>query len=204
MLFDDTYRTIAAPAEGLFKDRGSRFLAFAFPVTTEDEIKIHLERLRKEHFGANHHCYAWRLGDDKQSFRANDDGEPSGTAGRPILGQLQSFDLTNVAVIVVRYFGGTLLGAGGLVQAYKQSAAEALKAATIIEKHITEVYALHFSYDAMNAVMKLLKEFEAEQRSQVFEIECSLEFSVRMRDADALCTALKKLDNVELKWIASR
>ncbi|MFN8712053.1 MAG: IMPACT family protein [Bacteroidota bacterium] len=204
MLFDDTYRTIAAPAEGLFKDRGSRFLAFAFPVTTEDEIKIHLERLRKEHFGANHHCYAWRLGVDKQRFRANDDGEPSGTAGRPILGQLQSFDLTNVAVIVVRYFGGTLLGAGGLVQAYKQSAAEALKAATIIEKHITEVYALHFNYDAMNAVMKLLKEFEAEQRSQVFEIECSLEFSVRMRDADALCTALKKLDNVELKWIASR
>ena len=204
MLFDDTYRTIAAPAEGLFKDRGSRFLAFAFPVTTEDEIKIHLERLRKEHFGANHHCYAWRLGADKQRFRANDDGEPSGTAGRPILGQLQSFDLTNVAVIVVRYFGGTLLGAGGLVQAYKQSAAEALKAATIIEKHITEVYALHFNYDAMNAVMKLLKEFEAEQRSQVFEIECSLEFSVRMRDADALCTALKKLDNVELKWIASR
>jgi uncharacterized YigZ family protein len=204
MLFDDTYRTIAAPAEGLFKDRGSRFLAFAFPVTTEDEIKIHLERLRKEHFGANHHCYAWRLGADKQRFRANDDGEPSGTAGRPILGQLQSFDLTNVAVIVVRYFGGTLLGAGGLVQAYKQSAAEALKAATIIENHITEVYTLHFSYDAMNAVMKLLKEFEAEQRSQVFEIECSLEFSVRMRDADALCTALKKLDNVELKWIASR
>jgi uncharacterized YigZ family protein len=204
MLFDDTYRTIAAPAEGLFKDRGSRFLAFAFPVTTEDEIKIHLERLRKEHFGANHHCYAWRLGADKQRFRANDDGEPSGTAGRPILGQLQSFDLTNVAVIVVRYFGGTLRGAGGLVQAYKQSAAEALKAATIIENHITEVYTLHFSYDAMNAVMKLLKEFEAEQRSQVFEIECSLEFSVRMRDADALCTALKKLDNVELKWIASR
>jgi uncharacterized YigZ family protein len=204
MLFDDTYRTIAAPAEGLFKDRGSRFLAFAFPVTTEDEIKIHLERLRKEHFGANHHCYAWRLGADKQRFRANDDGEPSGTAGRPILGQLQSFDLTNVAVIVVRYFGGTLLGAGGLVQAYKQSAAEALKAATIIENHITEVYTLHFSYDAMNAVMKLLKEFEAEQRSQVFEIECSLEFSVRMRDADALCTALKKLGNVELKWIASR
>lgn len=204
MLFDDTYRTIAAPAEGLFKDRGSRFLAFAFPVTTEDEIKIHLERLRKEHFGANHHCYAWRLGADKQRFRANDDGEPSGTAGRPILGQLQSFDLTNVAVIVVRYFGGTLLGAGGLVQAYKHSAAEALKAATIIEKHITEVYALHFSYDAMNAVMKLLKEFDAEQRAQVFELECSLEFSVRMRDADALCSALKKLENVELKWIASR
>ncbi len=204
MLFDDTYRTIAGPAEGLFKDRGSRFLAFAFPVTTEDEIKIHLERLRKEHFGANHHCYAWRLGADKQRFRANDDGEPSGTAGRPILGQLQSFDLTNVVVIVVRYFGGTLLGAGGLVQAYKQSAAEALNAATIIEKHITEVYALQFKYDAMNAVMKLLKEFDAEQRAQVFEIECSLEFSVRMRDADALCAALKKLENVELKWIASR
>lgn len=204
MLFDDTYRTIAGPAEGLFKDRGSRFLAFAFPVTTEDEIKIHLERLRKEHFGANHHCYAWRLGVDKQRFRANDDGEPSGTAGRPILGQLQSFDLTNVVVIVVRYFGGTLLGAGGLVQAYKQSAAEALNAATIIEKHITEVYALQFKYDAMNGVMKLLKEFDAEQRAQVFEIECSLEFSVRMRDADALCAALKKLENVELKWIASR
>jgi uncharacterized YigZ family protein len=204
MLFEDTYRTIAAPAEGLFKDRGSRFLAFAFPVTTEDEIKTHLERLRKEHFGANHHCYAWRLGADKQRFRANDDGEPSGTAGRPILGQLQSFDLTNVAVIVVRYFGGTLLGAGGLVQAYKQSAAEALKAATIIEKHITEVYNLHFSYDVMNAVMKLLKDFEAEQRAQVFELNCSLEFSVRMRDADALCEALKKLSSVELKWIASR
>jgi uncharacterized YigZ family protein len=204
MLFDDTYRTIAAPAEGLFKDRGSRFLAFAFPVTTEEEVKTHLERLRKEHFGANHHCYAWRLGADKQRFRANDDGEPSGTAGRPILGQLQSFDLTNVVVIVVRYFGGTLLGAVGLVQAYKQSAAEALKAATIIEQHITEVYTLHFSYEVMNAVMKLLKDFEAEQRAQVFELNCSLEFSVRMRDADALCDALKKLSSVELKWMASR
>ncbi|MGL5890690.1 MAG: IMPACT family protein, partial [Bacteroidia bacterium] len=187
-----------------FKDRGSRFLAFAYPVTTEDEIKVHLERLRKEHFGANHHCYAWRLGADKQRFRANDDGEPSGTAGRPILGQLQSFDLTNVAVIVVRYFGGTLLGAGGLVQAYKQSAAEALKAAHIIEQHITEVYSLQFNYDAMNAVMKLLKEFEAEQRAQVFELECSLEFSIRMRDATALCEALQKLEGVKLKWIASR
>lgn len=200
MLFDDTYKTIAAPAEGSFKDRGSRFLAFAFPVRTEDEIRIHLDALRKAHHGANHHCYAWRLGADKQRFRANDDGEPSGTAGRPILGQLQSFDLTDVLVVVVRYFGGTLLGAGGLVQAYKAAAHEALAAAAVEERFVREVYSLTFAYPAMNAVMKLLKDFDAVQREQQFEMDCSLLFEVRRRDADALCEALKKVETVNVVW----
>ncbi|MCU0432766.1 MAG: YigZ family protein [Bacteroidia bacterium] len=202
MLFDDTFKTIAAPAEGIFKDRGSRFLAFAFPVKNEDEIRTHLETLRKAHPGANHHCYAWRLGADKQRYRANDDGEPSGTAGRPILGQLQSFDLTDVVVIVVRYFGGTLLGAGGLVQAYKTAAAEALKVARIEERFVTENYELTFDYAAMNAVMKLLKDFDATQSAQQFELTCSLNFEVRRRDADALCEALKKVETVKVNWKA--
>jgi uncharacterized YigZ family protein len=202
MLFDDTFTTIAAPAEGSFKDRGSRFLAFAFPVRSEEEIRAHLDVLRKTHHGANHHCYAWRLGADKQRYRANDDGEPSGTAGRPILGQIQSFDLTDVLVVVVRYFGGTLLGAGGLVQAYKTAAHEALSVAVVEERFVSEVYALTFAYPAMNAVMKLLKDFEAAQREQKFEMDCSLVFEVRRRDADALCEALIKVETVSVTWKA--
>ena len=136
MLFSDTYLTIEKKSETLYKDKGSKFLTFAFPVQNDQQIKEVLTQLKKEHPSANHHCYAYRLGADKLNFRANDDGEPSNTAGKPILGQIQSNDLTNILIVVVRYFGGTLLGVGGLIQAYKNSAAEVLKVSHIIEKFI--------------------------------------------------------------------
>jgi uncharacterized YigZ family protein len=204
MLFDDTYRTIANSSEGIFKDRGSKFIAFAFPVTNEQEVKAHLATLRKEHFGANHHCYAFRLGADKQHFRANDDGEPSGSAGKPILGQLQSNDLTNVLIVVVRYFGGTLLGVPGLIAAYRGAAADAIAKASIIEKHVLEVYVLKFPYSVMNEVMKLLKEENAAQSGQDFQLECQLQFAIRKNDADRLCEALRKLEGVTCEYVATR
>ena len=155
----DSYRTIAAPAEGEFKDRGSKFLAYAWPVRTEEEALAHLDWLRKEHFQARHHCFAWRLAPDGSRFRANDDGEPSGTAGRPILGQIDSFGLTDVVVVVVRYFGGTLLGTSGLIQAYREAAAEALRTAKVEEKIVCDTFRFDFDYalmpDVMNAVKKL-------------------------------------------------
>jgi uncharacterized YigZ family protein len=135
-MFSNSYFTIKEASQGVFKDRGSKFLACAFTVIAENEIKEHLSALRKEHPSARHHCYAWRLGAGKEAWRANDDGEPSGTAGKPILGQIQSYDLTNVLIVVVRYFGGTLLGASGLINAYKSAAADAIKNAVIEEKFI--------------------------------------------------------------------
>src|SRR6478736_3309084 len=136
MLFSDSYLTISQTADELYKDKGSKFLAFAFPVKSESEIKKKLTSLKKEHPSASHHCYAWRLGADKAAFRANDDGEPSNTAGKPILMQIQAKDLTNVLIVVVRYFGGTLLGVGGLINAYKQAALNVLNKTTIIEQFI--------------------------------------------------------------------
>lgn len=200
VLFDDTYKTIAAPSEGIFKDRGSKFIAYAFPVTNEEAVKNHLAELRKEHFSARHHCYAFRLGPDKQHFRANDDGEPSGTAGKPILGQIQSNDLTNVLIVVVRYFGGTLLGVSGLIAAYRGAAADAIAKASIIEKQVKEVYELSFPYDAMNSVMKILKDENLEQWAQDFQLACTLRFSVRKNDADRVTEALSKIDGVKTKY----
>lgn len=201
MLFDDTYKTIAAPSEGIFKDRGSKFIAYAFPVTNEEAVKNHLAELRKEHFSARHHCYAFRLGPDKQHFRANDDGEPSGTAGKPILGQIQSNDLTNVLIVVVRYFGGTLLGVSGLIAAYRGAAADAVANANIIEKQVKEVYELHFPYDAMNAVMKILKDENLEQWAQDFQLACTLRFSVRKNDADRVTESLSKIAGTKTKYV---
>lgn len=201
VLFDDTYKTIAAPSEGIFKDRGSKFIPYAFPVTNEEAVKNHLAELRKEHFSARHHCYAFRLGPDKQHFRANDDGEPSGTAGKPILGQIQSNDLTNVLIVVVRYFGGTLLGVSGLIAAYRGAAADAIAKASIIEKQVKEVYELNFPYDAMNSVMKILKDENLEQWSQDFQLACTLRFSVRKNDADRVTEALSKIDGVKTKYL---
>ena len=146
LLFDDTYLTIQKPSEGVFKDRGSKFLAFAFPVRTEQEIKEILHLIKKEHHGANHHCYAWRLGADKLAYRANDDGEPNNSAGKPILGQIQSNDLTDIFIVVARYFGGTLLGVSGLINAYREAASDAIKNAEIIEKHVMFEYNTEFSF----------------------------------------------------------
>ncbi|HEU4717093.1 MAG TPA: YigZ family protein [Bacteroidia bacterium] len=200
MLFDDTYKTVSGPAEGIFKDRGSRFLGFIFPVADEDEVKEKIAALKKEHFGARHHCYAFRLGPARQHFRSNDDGEPSGTAGKPILGQIQSHDLTNVLIVVVRYFGGTLLGVSGLIAAYRGAAADAIAHADIIEKQVKEIYRLSFPYAAMNEVMKILKDNELGQWGQDFQLSCTLHFSVRRSNADAVLEKLKRIDDIKCEW----
>ena len=178
-MFDDTYRTLAAPAEGLYKEKGSKFLAFAYPVHSTDEVKAHLEQLRKDYFDARHHCYAYILGPRKDAFRSNDDGEPSGTGGRPIHGQLLSADLTDTLIVVVRYFGGILLGASGLANAYKTAAHDAIDHATVIERTIDECYRLRFKYESMNDVMRILKDFDLKPLNPQYDMECSLEVSVR-------------------------
>jgi len=165
MLFSDTYKTIAAESRGLFRDRGSRFIAIAKPVSSQEEIKIILEELRKEYHDARHHCYAWMLTPDRQSWRINDDGEPSGTAGRPVMGQINSRGLTNILVVVIRYFGGTLLGVSGLINAYRAAAEDALLNAQIVEKYVTENWLVRFPYAAMNDVMRVLKEEGCSQHS---------------------------------------
>ncbi len=178
-MFDDTYRTLAAPAEGLYKEKGSKFLAFAYPVHTLDEVKARLDTLRKEYFDARHHCYAYILGPRKDAWRANDDGEPSGTGGRPIHGQLLSADLTDTLVVVVRYFGGILLGGSGLANAYKTAARDAIDHAQIVERTIDVRYRLGFAYEAMNDVMRLLKDYDLKPQQQQFDLDCSLEVEVR-------------------------
>ncbi len=201
MLFDDTYKTFESSCEGLFRDRGSKFMAFGFSVYTLEEISEILQRLKKEHPGANHHCYAWRLGVSGDSYRANDDGEPAGTAGKPIYNQMLSAGITNALIVVVRYFGGTLLGVPGLINAYKASAADCISQAKIVEKHITEIYKLEFQYDAMPAVMKILKDSDLKQSNQKFELECELEFAVRKSEADSVVSALNSISSVKTSWI---
>lgn len=198
-MFDDTYRTIAGPAEGLYKEKGSKFLAFAYPVSTLDQVKAHLDQLRKDYFDARHHCYAYILGPRKDAFRANDDGEPSGTGGRPIHGQLISADLTDTLIVVVRYFGGVLLGASGLASAYKTAARDAIDHATIIEKTIDARYRLRFKYEAMNDVMRLLKDFDIKPMGQQFDLECSLEVLVRQSLSVRLYDALHDLRTVDIE-----
>ena len=154
MLFDDTYKTIKSPAQGIYKEKGSKFISFAYPVKTESEVKLLLEENKKEYYDARHHCFAYILGYDKSAWRLNDDGEPSGTAGKPIYGQLQSFDLTNTLLIVVRYFGGIKLGVSGLINAYKSAAKDALQNSSIIENTINELYKLIFPYEMINESMK--------------------------------------------------
>ena len=195
---DDTYKTIAAPATGLYKEKGSKFLAFAYPVLTVEEVKEHLERLRKEYFDARHHCYAYILGADRATYRANDDGEPSGTGGRPIHGQLLSFDVTDTLIVVVRYFGGVLLGASGLANAYKTAARDALQNATIIEKTIDIVYRLHFEYPLMNDVMRIMKEQGLTPRNQQFELDCQIDFAVRKSMAQRAHDAFDQLHGVTI------
>lgn len=201
MLFEDTYLTIKEPAEGLYKDRGSKFLGYAYPVDNEEEIKKRLAELKKLHPSANHHCFAFRLGADKQAYRANDDGEPSNTAGKPILGQIQSNDLTNILIIVVRYFGGTLLGVSGLINAYKLAAADSIQNASIIEKTVNDIYEIHFDYLQMNDVMKIIKDEEMKMLSQNFELSCSLTFYVRKSNSTKAYDMMTKISGLKIKYL---
>lgn len=186
-----SFRTIAAPGQGQYKEKGSRFLAFAYPVAIEKEIKDHLVRLEKAYFDARHHCYAWVLGADKTLFRAHDAGEPAHTAGDPILGQIRSRDLTNVLVVVARYFGGTKLGVGGLISAYKLAAAEALNHAVIIEKDLAEKFMITYYYSSTPEVMKLVKDFELAIEEQSFDEQCRVSVSCKLIRAEA---AMEKLE----------
>ena len=188
----DQYKSIAAPSQGLFKDNGSRFLALAYPVESEEEVKSIVSELRKQYYDARHHCYAYRLGYKGDVFRASDDGEPSGSAGRPILGQIDSLGLSDVLVVVVRWFGGIKLGIPGLIRAYKTSTADALQQAAVIEKMAGRNFRLHFDYMAMNAVMKVLKDMDLQPSAQDFGERCSLVVRVRL---SALDSFKERMDN---------
>lgn len=197
-MFDFTYHTIAKASEGIYKEKGSKFIALAFPVSTEEEVKRHLAEVKKEYYDARHHCYAYILGPNKDAYRQNDDGEPSGTAGRPIHGQLLSKDVTNTLIIVVRYFGGIKLGVSGLTNAYKAAAKDALDNSTIVEKFVEENYAIHFPPLGMNKVMQLLKRETVKITDQSYDTECVIAFTVQKRDADTLLEALRKVDSARI------
>ena len=197
MLFDDTYKTIARPVESIFRDRGSKFLGFAYPVTSDNDIKAIVANLKSEHPKANHHCWAIRLGIDRSVFRVNDDGEPSGTAGRPILNTLLSRNITNVLVVVVRYFGGTLLGVPGLINAYKTATEMALDAAQVIEKTVNDIYTITFDYLQMNDVMRIIKDDQLQILEQVSELNCQIKFAVRKTQVEQVMSKLNKVSGLK-------
>ncbi|SHM74769.1 YigZ family protein [Polaribacter sp. KT 15] len=197
---EDVYKTIEKPSvETLFKEKGSKFFGYTFPVISEDDVKERLEELRKKHHTARHFCYAYQLGIEKIKFRANDDGEPNNSAGMPIYGQIQSFEVTNILVVSVRYFGGTKLGVGGLISAYKTSAQMALEASDILEKTINIFYKLTFNYDLMNAVQRVVKEKNIEIVHQKLEMNCEYTISVRKNDSEMIFTIFDNLYKVEIK-----
>ena len=195
----DCYKTIARPAETTYRQLSSKFLTYAYPVETEAEIKEHLDALRKRWYDATHHCYAWRLGPHGEQFRANDDGEPSSTAGKPILGQLLSQEITNCLVVVVRYFGGTKLGVSGLIQAYKESTADVIAVSKIIEKTVDRVIKVDFSYISMNGVMRIIKEMSPRIDEQVFDNLCTMTLRIRESEADMLIAKLEKVEGVTVE-----
>lgn len=189
---DDSYLTVAAPAEAASRERSSKFLSYIYPVRSEEEIRTHLDALRKRYYDATHHCYAWRLGPRGESYRSNDDGEPSGTAGKPILGQLLSHELTDCLVVVVRYFGGTKLGVPGLIAAYRESAAEAIAAAQVIERTVDRRLRVDFPYVAMNDIMRVVKEQQPRVEEQLFDNLCTLHLTIRESRAARLVERLRK------------
>lgn len=199
----DTFNTIAKPSEGIYKVKGSKFISFAYPVSTEDEIKKHLTFIKKEYFDARHHCFAYVLGTDKKQFRTSDDKEPSGTAGKPILGQIYSFGITNILIIVVRYFGGTLLGTSGLINAYRTAAADALKNAVIIEKTIDSLFSLSFDYKAINDVMRIIKEENIEQIKNSFDLKCNMTISIRNSKIRSVEERFKKIETVKISLVTT-
>lgn len=197
----DSYKTIARPAETTYRQLSSKFLVYAYPVESEAEIKEYLDALRKRWFDATHHCYAWRLGAHGEQFRANDDGEPSSTAGKPILGQLLSQEITNCLVVVVRYFGGTKLGVPGLIAAYKESTALVLSECEIVERTVDVVINVSFSYIAMNDVMRIVKDMQPKVLNQVFDNLCTMTLSIREGDSEQLIGRLEKVEGATVEVI---
>lgn len=202
-MLEDVYKTIEKPSEEtLFKEKGSKFFGYAFPVLSEDEVKERIEELRKKHHAARHFCYAYQLGIEKIRFRANDDGEPNNSAGLPIYGQIQSFEVTNILIVSVRYFGGTKLGVGGLISAYKTSAQITLEAADVLVKTINVFYKLTFNYDMMNAVQRIIKEKNIEITNQKLEMNCEYTISIRKKDADLIYNIFDNLYKVAVKELS--
>ena len=195
----DSYLTIEGNAEAIFKEKSSKFLCYAYHVESEEEIAACLEPLRKRYYDATHHCYAWRLGPFGEKFRANDDGEPSSTAGKPILGQLLSREVTNCLIVVVRYFGGTKLGVPGLIAAYKESAATVLDEAKIVERTVDKRIKIDFSYISMNDVMRIIKEEQPVIEEQIFDNLCSMTLSMRLSKADVLLGRLRKVEGATVE-----
>lgn len=198
---NDVYRTIEADAEALFKEKSSKFLSFAYPVTTEEQIRERLEVLYKKYYDATHHCYAWRLGPRGEAFRANDDGEPSSTAGKPILGQLLSNEITDCLIVVVRYFGGTKLGVSGLIDAYKTSAAEVIAAAKVVERTVDDRIEVRFSYMAMNEVMKIVKDLQPKIVEQCFDNLCTMTLTIRQSQSKQLLARLSKVEGAQAEIV---
>jgi uncharacterized YigZ family protein len=200
MNYKDTYFTILKPTNGdLFKDKNSKFYGYAFPVTDEGQVKSHIENLKKEHYSARHWCYAYQIGTESIQYRVNDDGEPNNSAGMPIYGQIQSFNLTNILIVVIRYYGGVKLGVGGLINAYRTSAQLAIEASKIIERTINDKFQLNFKYNNMSKVMRLLKENDVEIINQVLEISCLLEISVRKGNSSYIYDLFNNFFGVEIK-----
>ena len=200
MILKDSYKTLVeASKESLFKDRNSKFYGYAFPVLNEDDIKLALDGLKKKHHAARHFCYAWQLGNDPIRFRANDDGEPNNSAGMPIYGQIQAFELTNVLVVSVRYFGGTKLGVGGLIQAYKNSAQMTLDTSLIEEKTIDVIYQINFKYDLMNKVMRIVKEKNLKILTQKLEEDCEYQIAVRKKESEVIFEIFDNLYKLNIK-----
>ena len=199
---NDLYKTIDFPSEEvLLKEKNSKFFGYAIPVTSEEEVKENLERLRKEHFSARHWCYAYQIGTEKIQYRANDDGEPNNSAGMPIYGQIQSFEVTNVLIVVVRYFGGVKLGVGGLISAYKIAAQMALENSEIVERTIDKHFIISFGYTNMNKVMRIIKEKNLQIISQKMEMDCEIEISIRKKNVQNLLDTFENLYEIKLTEI---
>lgn len=196
---NDEYLTLATPSESFYKEKGSKFLGFAFPVKTEEEVKSRLSDLKNKHHDARHHCYAYLLGPSGDHYRMNDDGEPSSTAGKPILGQIRSHKLTNVFIVVVRYFGGTLLGTSGLIRAYKTAADQAIQNGRIIKKTLQSLYELEFDYELMNEVMKLLHELDVQPYERDFQEKCRFRLGIRKNREEKAREYFRKIPRLEWK-----
>lgn len=199
---DDTYKTIVSASEEiLYKEKNSKFYGYAFPITSEEEVKPIIEKLRKQHFGAVHWCYAFQTGIDKIYYRVNDDGEPSNTAGMPIYGQIQSFGITNVLVVIVRFFGGVKLGVGGLISAYRTTAQMALENSEIIEKTINKHFVIKFDYKNMNKVMRVIKEKNLDVISQKMELSCEIEIATRKKNAETIFDIFNTMFEIEIEEV---
>ena len=200
----DSYSTIKSSSQGIYKEKGSWFIAFAFPVTYQDEIKPIIDKTRKEHHEARHHCYAYMIGHERLIWRVNDDGEPSGTAGRPILGQINSSGLTNILIVVSRYFGGTLLGVSGLINAYRSAAASSIDNAEIIVRTLQDFYEITYPYISMNDVMKTLKEEDTGQSDQIFDLECRIKVNFRVSAREKILNRLSRIDGLKYRYLETR